>query len=51
MTVAGEEFFLKNDDGDMEFTLLAEGLRKLGLLELLVRNGTLPNGSIPKTID
>ena len=46
VTVAGEEFFLKNDDGDMEFTLLAEGLRKLGLLELLVRNGTLPNGSI-----
>ena len=25
VTVAGEEFFLKNDDGDMEFTLLASG--------------------------
>ena len=46
VTVAGEEFFLANGDGDIEFTLLAEGLRKLGLLCLLVRNGTLPSGSV-----
>ena len=46
VTVSGEEFFLSNDDGDLEFTLLAEGWRKLGLLWLLIRNGTLQNGSV-----
>lgn len=30
----------------MEFTLLAEGIRKLGLLWLLIQNGTLLSGSI-----
>lgn len=30
----------------MEFTLLAEGVRKLGLLWLLIQNGTLLNGSV-----
>ena len=30
----------------MEFTLLAEGLRKLGLLWLLIQNGTLTAGSV-----
>ena len=30
----------------MEFTLLAEGMRKLGLLWLLIQNGTLQNGSV-----
>ena len=44
--VVGEEFFLSNEQGDLEFTLLAEGWRKLGLLWLLIRNGTLQNGSI-----
>ena len=44
--VVGEEFFLSNEQGDLEFTLLAEGWRKLGLLWLLIRNGTLQNGSV-----
>ena len=42
----GEEFFLKSRSGKLEFTLLAEGLRKLGLLWLLIQNGTLTEGSI-----
>ncbi len=46
ITVSGEEFFLTNEQGDTEFTLLAEGWRKLGLLWLLIRNGTLQNGSV-----
>ena len=41
-----EEFFLKNKQGELEFTLLAEGIRKLGLLWLLIQNGILLNGSI-----
>lgn len=41
-----EEFFLKNKQGELEFTLLAEGLRKLALLWVLIQNGTLTNGSI-----
>jgi energy-coupling factor transporter ATP-binding protein EcfA2 len=41
-----EEFFLKNKRGELEFTLLAEGLRKLGLLWLLIQNGTLVNGAV-----
>ncbi|MGM0567541.1 MAG: AAA family ATPase [Bacteroidota bacterium] len=40
-----EEFFLRNKQGELEFTLLAEGLRKLGLLWVLIQNGTLLNGS------
>lgn len=44
--VSGEEFFLSNDQGDLEFTLLAEGWRKLGLLWLLIQNGTLQSGSV-----
>ena len=46
VTVRNEEFFLSNEEGDLEFTLLAEGLRKLGLLWLLIRNGTLKEGSV-----
>ena len=46
IVVENEEFFLKNEDSDVEFSLLAEGMRKLGLLWLLVRNGTLPDGSV-----
>lgn len=41
-----EEFFLKNKHGELEFTLLAEGLRKLGLLWVLIQNGTLLGGSV-----
>lgn len=41
-----EEFFLKSAQGELEFTLLAEGIRKLGLLWVLIQNGTLLNGSV-----
>lgn len=41
-----EEFFLKNRQGELEFTLLAEGLRKFGLLWLLIQNGVLASGSV-----
>lgn len=37
----GEEFFHRSKQGKIELSLLAEGLRKIGLLSLLVRNGTL----------
>lgn len=40
-----EEFFLRSKHGELEFTLLAEGHRKLGLLWILIQNGTLLNGS------
>ena len=46
IVVENEEFFLKKEDSDVEFNLLAEGMRKLGLLWLLVRNGTLADGSV-----
>lgn len=42
----GEHFFLKNKQGDLEFTLLAEGVRKLALVWLLIQNGTLLSGSV-----
>lgn len=45
VVVRGEEFFLSDGDGELEFTLLAEGLRMLGLLWLLIRNGSLPPGA------
>lgn len=41
-----EEFFLRSKQGKLEFSLLAEGLRKLGLLWLLIQNGTLQPGSV-----
>jgi predicted ATP-dependent endonuclease of OLD family len=41
-----EEFFLKSKRGELEFTLLAEGYRKMGLLWLLIQNGTLLHGSV-----
>lgn len=42
----GEHFFLKNKQGDLEFSLLAEGMRKLALIWLLIQNGTLLSGTI-----
>ncbi|MBF0179999.1 MAG: AAA family ATPase [Magnetococcales bacterium] len=42
----GEYFFLKNRQGNLEFTLLAEGMRKLALVWLLIQNGTLQSGSV-----
>ena len=41
-----EEFVLSNKDGNLEFTLLAEGMRKLGLIWLLIQNGTLGDSSV-----
>lgn len=41
----GEHFFLKNKHGELEFDLLAEGMRKLGLLWLLIQNGALLEGA------
>lgn len=41
-----EEFYLKSQQGHLEFSLLAEGLRKLGLLWLLIQNGILLQGSV-----
>ena len=46
VTIHGEEFFLEGEQGEIEFTLLAEGLRKLGLLWLLIRNGSLKPGAV-----
>ena len=45
VVIKGEEFFLDTGDGFLEFTLLAEGMRKLALLQLLIRNGTLRPGA------
>ena len=48
----GQEFYLSNSItrgaslSDIEFTLLAEGIRKLGLLWLLISNGSLREGSV-----
>ena len=44
--VKNEEFFLSTEQGNLVFSLLAEGWRKLGLLWLLIRNGTLQKGSV-----
>lgn len=41
-----EKFYLKNSRGNLEFTLLAEGYRKMGLLYSLIQNETISSGSI-----
>ena len=41
-----EEFFLRRRKIDLEFSLLAEGMRKLGLLWLLIQKGALLEGSV-----
>ncbi len=46
VAVRNEEFFLRSKQGNLEFSLLAEGMRKLGLLWLLIQNGTLLKGSV-----
>ena len=46
VTTEGEEFFLSSKQGNLEFMLLAEGMRKLGLLWRLIWNGTMSKGSI-----
>lgn len=46
VVVKNEMFFLKNESGELEFTLLAEGFRKLGLLYKLIQNESLVKGSV-----
>nr|WP_290669580.1 ATP-binding protein [Ardenticatena sp.] len=46
VVLKNEEFFLRNRRGELEFTLLAEGMRKLGLLWVLLQNGTLLEGAV-----
>lgn len=41
-----EKFYLRNARGNLEFTLLAEGFRKLGLLYSLIQNESISSGSI-----
>lgn len=41
-----ETFYLDTPEYKLEFMLLAEGLRKLGLLWLLIRNGSLAKGAV-----
>ena len=45
-TVRGEKFFLKYDNGEIDFSLVAEGFRKFALLWILVNNGTLDENSL-----
>ncbi|MFN7921192.1 MAG: AAA family ATPase [Bryobacteraceae bacterium] len=42
----GEHFFLRNEHGELEFNLLAEGLRKLALVCLFLANGSVSAGTI-----
>jgi len=44
--IKGEHFFLKNKQGEFEFTLVPEGVRKLALIWLLIQNGVLNPGSV-----
>lgn len=46
IVVKNEHFYLHNRQGQLEFTLLAEGYRKLGLLYSLIQNETLAKSSI-----
>ena len=46
VSTKGEYFFLRGKQGDLEFTLLSEGMRKLALIWILTQNGVLTNGSI-----
>lgn len=39
-------YYLKDPQGEIEFPLIAEGWRKLGLLWTLIRNGSLLAGSV-----
>lgn len=44
--VVDDRFFHRGSQGRLEFSLLAEGYRKLGLLWLLIQNRTLLDGSV-----
>lgn len=43
---AKDEFYLKQGNSKQEFNLVAEGIKKMGLLWLLAKNGTLEKGSV-----
>jgi len=43
---AKDEFYLKEGNTKTEFTLIAEGIRKIALLWQLIKNGALLSGSI-----
>ena len=40
VAIKGEEFFLVKPNLELEFSLASETIRQLGLLWLLIRNGT-----------
>jgi energy-coupling factor transporter ATP-binding protein EcfA2 len=44
--IKGEEFFLVKPNLELEFSLASETVRQLGLLWLLIRNGTIGKNSI-----
>ena len=46
VAVENEEFFLRSERENVEFSLLAEGVRKLALLWLLIRNDVISPGSV-----
>ncbi|MDO5424057.1 MAG: AAA family ATPase [Eubacteriales bacterium] len=41
-----DEFYLKQGNSKQEFNLVAEGIKKMGLLWQLAKNGTLESGSV-----
>lgn len=41
-----DEFYLRQGNAFLEFNLVAEGIKKAGLLWLLAKNGTLERGSV-----
>ncbi len=46
VAVENEEFFLRGERENVEFSLLSEGVRKLALLWLLIRNDVVSPGSV-----
>lgn len=46
VSIENENFYLKNDQGNLEFSLLAEGLRKFALILQLIKNGTLAQSTL-----
>ena len=46
VAVENEEFFLRSERVNIEFSLLSEGVRKLALLWLLIRNDAISPGSV-----
>ncbi len=46
VVLEGDRFFLKQDDGETEAHLVAEGLRKIASIAYLVANGSLTTNSV-----